>query len=398
MAKPTILCRFVFKFHHMKHQIISLGIILLMLFSACSKTPKFEVEGNIDNAKGKMLYFELSGMSKTEILDSAKLTKNGSFHFKTTLPGAPEFYRLRIGERFIQLGADSASSVTIKADGKKFGKNYSVSGSKCCELIKNLSSSQSRTLACIDSLSNLYKNKQISDTVYQRKFEEVLNLHRNIAVKIIYGNPRSCTAYYALFQRIKNYLIFDPFNKNDNKYYAAVATSWNAIYPESDRSKNLVNLTLQGIKAIRQNRDTKKIVIDEKNKISFFEIELPNIYGKTVPLSSLIGKVILLDFTAYQAEKSATRNLYFRELYNKYKDRGFEIYQISLDTDENLWKTGASHLPWVCVHDRNSLRSGYLSTYNVQNLPTFFLMDKAGNIVARDAMISDLNKEIQKLL
>ncbi|MDD3907031.1 MAG: thioredoxin family protein, partial [Bacteroidales bacterium] len=107
---------------------------------------------------------------------------------------------------------------------------------------------------------------------------------------------------------------------------------------------------------------------------------------------------ILLDFTAYQAEKSATRNLYFRELYNKYKDRGFEIYQISLDTDENLWKTGASHLPWVCVRDRNSLRSGYLSTYNVQNLPTFFLMDKAGNIVARDAMISDLNKEIQKLL
>jgi len=382
----------------MKNQTISLGIILLMLFTACSKTPKFEVEGNISNAKGKMLYFELSGMSKTEILDSAKLTEKGSFHFKSTLPGAPEFYRLRIGERFIQLGADSTSSVTIEADGKKFGKNYSVSGSKCCEQIKILSGSQSRTLTCLDSLSNLYKNKEISDTVYQINLEEALHLHRSLAVKIIYENPRSCSAYFALFQRIKTYLIFDPFNKSDNKYYAAVATSWDALYPESVRSKNLVNMTLQGIKSIRQNRDTKNIVIDEKNKISFFEIELPNIYGKTIPLSSLIGKVILLDFTAYQAEKSATRNLYFRELYNKYKDQGFEIYQISVDTDENLWKTGASNLPWVCVHDRNNLRSGYLSTYNVQNLPTFFLIDKAGNIVARDSMISDLKKEIQKLL
>ena len=117
-----------------------------MIFSACSKTPKFEVEGNISNTKGKTLYFELSGMSKTEILDSVKLTEKGSFHFKAILPGAPEFYKLRIGERFIQLGADSASSVTIEADGKKFGKDYSVIGSKCCEQIKILSRLQVRTL------------------------------------------------------------------------------------------------------------------------------------------------------------------------------------------------------------------------------------------------------------
>jgi AhpC/TSA family. len=382
----------------MKNRTFYAGLCLLMLLAACSRNPQLKVKGNISNAKGKTLYFELYGINKTVILDSVKLDEDGAYKFKTDLPGAPEFYQLRLGNQFIQMGADSTVSVTINSDGKHFGKDYTVEGSEICRQIKGLSDLQTKTLTSIDSLGKLYQNKQLADSSYQKKLESLLEKQRNTARTLIYKDPKSPAAYYALFQRIHNYLIFDPFNKADNRCYAAVATAWDTYYPKADRSKNIVNMTLQGLKVLRKTEEKSNVVLKTETSNAHFEIQLPNIYGKKTTLSSLRGKVVLLDFTAYQTEFSATRNLKLREIYNKYKNQGFEIYQISLDTDENFWKTGASNLPWVCVHDKNSIQSSYLVTYNVQALPTFFLIDRAGNIVARDAQVSDINKEIIKLL
>ena len=382
----------------MRNRILFLSICLLVLLTGCTRTPKLEVEGKITNATGKVLYFELFGMDKAQVLDSVKLDKDGRFKFKTILPEAPEFYRLRIDNRFIHLGADSAVSIKLNADGVNFGNYYEVSGSKCCEDIRYLSELQGHTLMSVDSLSALYNAGRITQADFQEKLILVFDKHRDKARKIIYENPRSPTAYFALFQRIHNYLIFDPYDATDNKSYAAVATSWDTFYTNSLRSKHLKLLTLQGMKEIRQTRDARKIEIQEKSKMSLFEITLPNMYGKTIPLSALQGKVVLLDFTVFQADFSPSRNLFFRELYHNYAEQGFEIYQVSLDTDEQFWKTGASNLPWICVHDKNSAQSSYLRTYNVQSIPTYFLIDRNGDIALRDVMVNDLNKEILKLL
>jgi peroxiredoxin len=382
----------------MRNRILFLSICLLVLLTGCTRTPKLEVEGKITNATGKVLYFELFGMDKAQVLDSVKLDKDGRFKFKTILPEAPEFYRLRIDNRFIHLGADSAVSIKLNADGVNFGNDYEVRGSKCCEDIRYLSELQGHTLMSVDSLSALYNAGRITQADFQEKLMLVFDKHRDKARKIIYENPRSPTAYFALFQRIHNYLIFDPYDATDNKSYAAVATSWDTFYTNSLRSKHLKLLTLQGMKEIRQTRDARKIEIQEKSKMSLFEITLPNMYGKTIPLSALQGKVVLLDFTVFQADFSPSRNLFFRELYHNYAEQGFEIYQVSLDTDEQFWKTGANNLPWICVHDKNSAQSSYLRTYNVQSIPTYFLIDRNGDIALRDVMVNDLNKEILKLL
>lgn len=383
----------------MRHYTLAItSLCLCLFFTACSKAPKFKVEGQVKNAKGEIMYFELFGINKTDILDSIKLNDKGFFHFKSKVPDYPEFYRLRIGNRFITLGIDSAQNIKVDAEYKNFGKDYSVKGSRSCEQIRELSLQLDRTIQMTDSLKTLYESKQLTTTEYQDKFKTVLNSHKAQASKIIYENPRSTASYFAIFQRIKNYLIFDPYDKDDNRHYAAVATSWNAFYPNAIRSKNLVNLTLEGLKEIRAKRDENKIVVHKQNSISFFEIELPDIYDKTMPLSSLRGKVVLLDFTAYQSKSSVSQNLYFRNIYRKYVARGFEIYQVSLDTDEHFWKTSAANLPWICVHDKNNVQSKYLSTYNVQKIPTYFLINRKGIITMRDIMISDLNKEIGKLL
>lgn len=382
----------------MRNRTIFASICLLILLVGCNSSPKLEVEGKITHADGKVLYFELFGMDKVQVLDSATLDKAGHFKFKTMLPEAPEFYRLRIDNRFIHLVADSAANIKLNADGVDFGSDYHITGSRCCEDVRYLSDLQGHTLMSIDSLSALLKAGRLKDSDFQEKLLQVFDQHREKARKIIFDNPRSPAAYFALFQRLHNYLIFDPYDATDNKCYAAVATSWDMYFPNSLRSKHLKLLTLQGMKEIRQNRDSRKIVIQEKSKLSMFEIKLPNIYGKTIPLSALHGKVVLLDFTAFQADFSPSRNLYFRELYHNYAEQGFEIYQVSLDPNEQFWKTAASNLPWICVRDKNVAQSEYLRTYNVQSIPTYFLIDRNGDLALRDAQVSDLNKEILKLL
>ena len=105
-----------------------------------------------------------------------------------------------------------------------------------------------------------------------------------------------------------------------------------------------------------------------------------------------------MDFTAYQTEYSPQYNLLLAEIYRKYKQQGVEIYQISLDNDDNFWKVSASNLPWICVRDANSLNSRIAATYNVQQLPTAYLLDRTGAIRTRLTSMKEIENEIKKLL
>lgn len=383
--------------YRMKRGILYI-VTLLLLLSGCSRSPRFKIEGNVSNADGKMLYLELFGLDSTHVIDSVKLNKKGNFHFSIKVADAPEFYRLRIDRRFIHLCADSARTITINANEESFGKSYTVKGSKCCELIRQLSMLQGKTLIKSDSIKSLYDKKIITADEYRNALFELFSGHRNQTKTIIYEDPRSPAAYFALFQRFHDYLVFDPYDKNDNKVYAAVATAWDTYWHNAPRTKHLVNLTLIGLKEIRKERDARDIKITETDESSHFNISLPDINGREIELSSLKGKVVLLDFTAYQASFSPSRNLSLRELYNKYSKKGFTIYQISLDNDEHFWKTSAVNLPWICVRDREGANSKYLVTFNVNKIPTYFIVNREGNIIARDVQISDLRNEIEKLL
>ena len=85
-------------------------------------------------------------------------------------------------------------------------------------------------------------------------------------------------------------------------------------------------------------------------------------------------------------------------MYNKYHSKGLEIFQVSLDPDEHFWKTQTAALPWICVHDDDAMNSNLLVQYNIQRLPTFFLVDKNNVLFKRDSQIKDLDQAIQSLL
>ena len=86
------------------------------------------------------------------------------------------------------------------------------------------------------------------------------------------------------------------------------------------------------------------------------------------------------------------------ELYKKYRSRGLQIYQVSLDADEHYWKTIASNLPWICVRDAAGVYSSVVSLYGVQSLPSVFLINRDNELRARGETIKDLEAAVRELL
>ena len=125
------------------------------------------------------------------------------------------------------------------------------------------------------------------------------------------------------------------------------------------------------------------------------DLELTDNHGRTRTLTELQGKVVLLDFHSFATSESGARILLMRELYGKYHDRGLEIYQVSVDNDEHLWKQAVANLPWISVND---LTGRAITLYNVLAVPDFFLIDRNNILQKRSSQIEDLEKEIQRLL
>ena len=216
----------------------------------------------------------------------------------------------------------------------------------------------------------------------------------------IFKDPQDPSSYFALFQTVTGYLIFDPVNdKKDVQCFAAVATSWDNKFPHANRAINLHNIAIRGMKNVR-GPVVKEVELDPDkiHETDIINISLPDIKGEIRNLTDLKGKVVLLDFTIYNHTQSAQRNMLLREIYDKYKDQGFEIFQISLDTDEHFWKTNADNLPWVCVRDANGIYSTNVTIYGVSTIPTFFLIDRDNTLNKRNDDIKDVETEIQKLL
>lgn len=369
--------------------------------SACNSDPKFKVEGEVSGADGKMLYLEASALEGIVPLDSVKLKGDGSFSFKQARPASPEFYRLRVDEKVINFSIDSTETVQVKAPFTEFATAYTVEGSPNSSKIKELTLKQMQLQTSVNALVQTMQAHKIGADVFEDSLAVLLKKYKDeVKINYIFAAPNMAAAYFALFQKLNNYLIFDPLNsKDDIKCFAAVATSLNNYYPHADRSKNLYNIVIKGMKNTRTpQQKVLEIPEDAISETGVIDIALRDIKGNVRKLSELKGKAVILDFTIYQSAVSASHNYMLRDLYDKYASQGLEVYQISLDADEHFWKTTTDNLPWVCVRDANGVYSSVAASYNVQSLPSIFLINKNNELSARGETIKDLEAAVKALL
>ncbi|MBP5338960.1 MAG: AhpC/TSA family protein [Prevotella sp.] len=373
--------------------LLAFGVLAL---TGCTDNKNFTIDGIVEGADGKTLYLYNKTLGGAELMDSVVLDESGVFAFKGDAPEAPDFYLLVIGNQVINLSIDSTETVSVKAKMPGMASNYEVEGSDNCEKIRELALRQQdlqRQALALES------NYSFSETQRIDSLERLVeNYKADISRDYIFQEPQKAYAYFALFQTLGRWTLFDRSNANDMKAFGAVATCWNTYYPDALRTEHLRNTALKGINERRAVVARENNVIDETKIIDagIIELQLPDASGNIRTLGELKGKVVLLDFHFYGTKESASRILLLRDLYNKYHDKGLEIYQVGLDDNEHFWKQQTSQLPWVCVFDPECTS---LPLYNVPEVPEFFTIDRNSQLQKRSTQMTDgVEAELRRLL
>jgi peroxiredoxin len=374
---------------------LAAAAVAALSFTACNQK-KFTVEGTVEGAQDSVLYFENVSLSGPVTLDSVKLDTDGKFAFSIDANEAPEFYRLRIYDQIINLSVDSTETIKVKAQYPNMATRYEVEGSDNCQKIRELSLKQ---IALQQQVISIDRTLGMNPEQKGDSIMAIVNRYKEeVKLNYIFKEPQKAYAYFALFQMVGPYSIFNPSGSEDDvRVYAAVATCWDTYYPGSERGANLHNIALQNMNNQRIARANSQRTIESSKVVEagVIDIELPDATGRIRTLSELKGKVVLLDFHVYSLKDSPQRILMLRDLYNKYHAQGFEIYQVSIDQDEHFWRQKAGELPWICVRDESAEA---LRSYYVQQIPEYFTISRSCELQKRSSQIGNLEEEIKRLL
>ena len=203
------------------------------------------------------------------------------------------------------------------------------------------------------------------------EYEEALGFFK----EVIEADPESPAAYYCAG------CIYQDMNREDE-----AVESFEKVLELDENYRNTLHKLFVIYRRRYQNKNRKadyeKALHYVNKDIEYSEDNDPYFYRALI----------------YDDAMAPAHNLALRELYNKYSDRGFEVYQISLDANEHFWKTSADKLPWICVRDANGQYSKFVSLYNVTALPSIFLMGRDNELKARGENVENIEEAIVKLL
>ncbi len=327
--------------------------------------------------------------------------KSGKISFNVKGITEPSFYQVQIIDdtpRTVVLIIENGEKVNLSVNLSKFSE-YQISGSEGSIKAKLLTNRLDKTIFTLDSLYNLLNNNSHDIERRNKLKEEVaeaIEAQREFSTKFIWENPLSCASVMALYQQFgKDLYVFD--RPEDIQLFKMVASSLRALYPESDYTKGM-------LRDIANQKNTlahfKLLQLIENSESTLPEISLPNPKGDTVRLSSLKGKVILLDFWASTNQESLFENRELIDIYKKYRSKGFEIFQVSLDTNRDLWISAIERtgIPWISVCELNPYGSMVAKTYNIPSIPFNYLIDKDFNIVGKFLYGPNLESKLKEIL
>jgi peroxiredoxin len=374
------------------------SILVLFMALSCKEKPEFRIDGKITNNQSNMIYLEKLELQGPVPFDSARIDQKGRFRLKGSV-SIPTFFLLKLNEnKFITLLLDSSEQVEFSADYLNFSTEYKVEGSFGSQKVQELNKQLTRTLLKLDSINSMITlcqndyDFQEKLLVWQLEKEEIVRAQSQFSKEFIMQNPFSLSSILAIYQRIND----ESYVVQDLQTIKTAASALNTLYPNSDHVKKLYDDTkkmMQGVK----NLEMRQLI--EKYGRNSPDILLPDKSGKQIALSSLEGKYVLLHFWSALNKESRVQNPVLKENYNQYRSKGFEIYQVSIDTLRNEWINALEEdqLSWINVGDMEGSYSAIMS-YNIGSIPANYLLDREGKIIAKNLKGPTLNATLNKIL
>ena len=353
------------------------------------------LSGRFAGSETPNVYLEQVTPLAQTLIDSAVLGPQGDYRFRLAdLAATPALYNLvHNGER-IPLLIAGGDRLTVNAVGSVV-RNYTVEGSEETELLRQFYQAYVAGARKLDAIAARFAQTNLSEEERKALSKEYTAEYfriRREQLRFIIEHKSSLAAVYALYQRLPGDTYL--FNgDSDVVYFRTVADAIEKRYPESPY--------LQPLLGEIARMDARISLTSKVSETGYPDLELHDIYGKKIRLSSLTGKVVLLDFWSAELGNSNTLNAELKEVYRKYADAptSFEVYQVAIDTSKAAWITAVQEqrLPWISVSDLRGRASQALGLYNVQKLPANFLIDKSGNLVAKDIYGKSLEQKLDEL-
>lgn len=364
--------------------------VLLMALSSCQSS-KVKIAGRFVGSDADMVYLEQNTTLEQTIIDSVKLAEDGSFTLRINEATAtPTLYNVIYNNERIPLLVQRGDKINVQSAGSVL-RNCEVEGSTESELLHKFNKEYINGVARLNEIIAKYTDG-LSEEQTSAISKEYTELYRGIKrsqLRFIIENKDRIAAIYALYQRIPN--DANLFNgDSDVIYYRTVAEAIEQSYPESPY--------LPILRTQIARMDAQLNLLSNIKETSFPEIKMSDMFGNEKSLSALEGNVILLHFWSAAIGNGNAINADLKEIYAKYHDKGFEIYQVGIDTSKATWINAVQEqkLPWISVSDLQGQASSSLKLYNVSKLPANYLIDRNGTIVAKDLTGEKLETEIKK--
>jgi hypothetical protein len=371
-------------------------LILLLVVSVatgCKDKNNITIKGTFSGKAPSTIVLERNDVDKYVIIDSVKVKKN-RFSFKIRI-SEPEYFQVRTGKSdFVSVLALPGEKINLSFNGTPLVSKYSVTGSKGSEQVRQLDLRLIQTHNSIDSLRKAYQSLSGAQLAamgpsIEKKYADVVDNQRKYNIRFILENFKSMASIKALYQRIDDntYVLYQP---RDLQYLKIVSDSLSTVYPESKHVKALIADVKKELNQMYLDRLSK---IASKGNVSKFNPNLRNINGDRVSLQSLHGKYVLLTFFSTESEDCVKENDQIKTLWNKYHNKGLEIYQISLDTDIRRWISYVKYeeIPWISVIEDNPANPEIATSLAISSLPANFLIDRDGNIINSSLHDRNLN-------
>ncbi len=325
------------------------------------------------------------------VVDSTIIDRNGSFRMKVALPPyGTALYTLRVADASIPLLVSPGEKIRLSSP---YGQphDYTVEGSKESALLKEIDALMNDGTRKLDSLAVRMTTAQADSDQKSAHIKEYIEEYARIKreqIRFIIANSSSLAAVYALYQRLPNdNTLFN--GPSDMVYYRLVADSASLRYPASPY---VAALRRQVESEESGERLARMLSESLSHPVSYPDIVLPDIHGKTHRLSDLDGCIILVDFWDNRLEAAPMRNAELRGIYERFAGNGLEIYQVDLSGSARKWVEAvqSQQLPWISVADPAGLDGTTAKMYNIASLPANFVIAPDGEILARDTAPEDL--------
>ncbi len=360
-------------------------LLPLLLLAGCQNKNTFTVKGVIRDPQKKAVSLNRVDVNRLVLIDSSKISGNGSFKFRVKSTG-PEFYQIGYsGSDFVTLLAEPGERIKLSFTGKTTSSDYTVTGSKGSEDVRMLDMRLAAAKRKLDSLRVAYTDASVKPgfdekkSLLENEFNDILKELRKKNIEFIISNTRSMASLKAVYQRIddNSYVLNEP---RDLQYMKIISDSLGRYYPGSKNVKALAEDLKNELSQMYANQIQS---MASKSPEAKLDPNLKDITGKRIALSSLKGKVVLLTFWSVDSKECIAENLQLKDIYKTFSKKGFEIYQVNVDESEKKWKDEVrfDELPWINTREDDPLNPANVVLFNVKSLPANFLFDRDGTII-----------------